>query len=193
MRGENRQKVLDFIRHSHPGAVSSADIMRRTGVSQPQVYQIARALMDSGLVRGARKGRSWRYTWNKPAAGTSPPAAGRGAEAFAQRAREHLGRLAGGEVKLRKAGPSAFLLSAEDCAGYALHFTAPEGGRMPVARLAFINGHLWLLEKSAAERLFLILGGDETTAEEWAREFAPLCLEVEVLYLGSGGVARALT
>ena len=194
MRGENRQKVLEFIRASHPGSVTTADIVRRTGVSQPQVYQITRALMESGLVRAARDGRRWRYSWNAPRPGAQGAQAAQGdpAEAHARRAAVRMGALFGAEVAALRHGPGVFVLSGDGVAGFALHFAAPQG-RVPPTRLAVINGHLWLLERSEAERLCLVLGGDEETARAWAQEHAALCLDVDVFFLPEGGEPEALT
>ncbi len=197
MRGENRQKVLEFIRASHPGSVSTADIVRRTGVSQPQVYQITRELMDRGLVRAARDGRKWRYSWNapRPKAQAGPAAQGARdpAEAHARRAAQCMGEMFGTTVEAQRHGPGAFVLSGEGMAGFALHFGEPPRGDVPAARLAVINGHLWLLERSEAERLCLVLGGDEKTARAWARDFAALCLDVDVFFLPEEGEPQALT
>ncbi len=192
MRGDNRQKVLDFIRISHPKSVTSADIVRRTGVSQPQVYQIAKALMESGLVRAARKGRAWHYTWNKPSDPPSRQPQAHPARAVARAAQAHFAARFGMPLQIREQSPSIVFLGGEDCAGFALHFT-PLQGKPPPSRLAIINGHLWLLEKSDMDNLFLALGGDEDTIDAWAGDFASLCLDVEVVRVTDEGAIIPLT
>ncbi len=190
MGGGNRARVLEFIRLKHPAGVTTSEIVRRTGVSQPQVYQIMRALMESRMVRAARDGRAWRYTYNAAAA---RPAGGAvsGVEDFAETVRNLLAAELGADVRIAPQAEAAnvFLLSAPeaDAAATAIHFSAPPEGRIPPARLAFINGHLWLLEKTEAERLLLILGGDGKTARAWAERFAPLCLDVEVRHMEPEG------
>ncbi len=193
MRGDNRQKVLDFIRISHPKSVTSADIVRRTGVSQPQVYQIAKALMESGLVRAARKGRVWHYTWNKPCETASRQSPAHLAKAVAQAAQAHFAARYGTPLQAREHSPSVVLLSGENCAGFALYFTPLQGKPVPQARPAIINGHLWLLEKSEMDNLFAALGGDAATIDTWAENFASLCLDVEVVRVTDEGEIIPLT
>ncbi len=193
MRGDNRQKVLDFIRISHPKSVNSADIVRRTGVSQPQVYQITRSLMKSGLVRAARNGRAWYYTWNAPAASPMPAPGQTTAHAFANLARDHFSRVLNEDLNISEQSPAVFLLSGETSAGFALHFTPAQNGRVPPARPMLINGYLWLLEKGEMERIFIALGGDEATARTWAENYAALCLDAMAIYVSACGKVRALT
>jgi len=206
MRGENRKKVLEFIRLKYPAAVTSAQIARRTGVSQPQIYQITRSLMEGGMVRGARKGRAWTFTWNKEArpatraggnGGGAPEPAGNALARFAAGACAQLEAREGAAFSATPARGAAnvFVLASDDAgaAGFALHFTAPPNGRVPYARLAFINGHLWLLERMEAERLVLVLGGDEPSARVWAEDFSGLCVDVEVFFLDGDGALTPLT
>jgi len=199
MRGENRKKILEFIRLKHPAAVTSAEIARRTGVSQPQIYQITKDLMQRKMVRGARDGRVWKYTWNgtgaQPGAAANDAGAPGGLEQFGRRASAALEELEGAQftAQPQEGAANVLALSGAEAAALALYFTAAPGERVPYARLAFINGHVWLLERMEADNLYLILGGDEATARAWAEQFAPLCADVSVLWLSSSGGFEQLT
>ncbi len=193
MRGENRKKVIEFIKASHPRAVTSADISNRTGVSQAQVYQIARGLLESGLIRAARDGRSWRYTWNIDGNARTHamprPMAGKAAD-FAARARDIFSQLFDEPLEERApgGGQHSFALVSADggFTGDVLYFPPSAGGTPPPARLEMICGRLWLLEKCAPDVAFLVLGGDETTAAIWRQAYAALCDDVDVYYLDDG-------
>ncbi len=201
-RGENRRKVMEFIKACAPRGVSSADIARRTGISQASAYQIARTLMEEGFVRAARDGRVWRFSWN--ANGRTVPGTGSGGAApvpeadegdFPARVRqaveEHYG------CSFDMAAPDelspAWRLVGDDGAtlGYALHLAPLADGRVPAGRLALLSGLVWLLEKSEAETPFLVIGGDSATADAWQARHGPYCDEAEVFFLaGEGGLSR---
>ena len=201
-RGENRRKVMEFIKACAPRGVSSADIARRTGISQASAYQIARTLMEEGFVRAARDGRVWRFSWN--ANGRTVPGTGSGSAApvpeadegdFPARVRqaveEHYG------CSFDMAAPDelspAWRLVGDDGAtlGYALHLAPLADGRVPAGRLALLSGLVWLLEKSEAETPFLVIGGDSATADAWQARHGPYCDEAEVFFLaGEGGLSR---
>ncbi len=201
-RGENRRKVMEFIKACAPRGVSSADIARRTGISQASAYQIARTLMEEGFVRAARDGRVWRFSWN--ANGRTVPGTGSGDTApvpeadegdFPARVRqaveEHYG------CSFDMAAPDelspAWRLVGDDGAtlGYALHLAPLADGRVPAGRLALLSGLVWLLEKSEAETPFLVIGGDSATADAWRARHGPYCDEAEVFFLaGEGGLSR---
>ncbi len=199
-RGENRRKVMEFIKACAPRGVSSADIARRTGISQASAYQIARALMEEGFVRAARDGRVWRFSWN--ANGRMVPGAGSGRAAPAptpetgegdfparvrQAVEEHYG------CSFDMAAPDdlspAWRLVGDDGAilGQALHLAPLADGRVPAGRLTLLSGLVWLLEKSEAERPFMVIGGDSATADAWRAHHGSCCDEVEVFYLDDGG------
>ncbi len=203
MRGENRRKVMEFIKACAPRGVSSSDIARRTGVSQANAYQIARTLMEEGFVRAARDGRVWRFSWN--AGGRAAPKTASGGDAISPRD--------GGETDFRGcvktaveehygcafdlAGPDelapAWRLMGDDGEklGYAIHMSSPADGRVPAGRLALLSGLVWLLEKSEAETPFMVIGGDERTARAWRTHHGPYCDEAEVFFLdGEGGLSR---
>ncbi len=200
-RGENRRKVMEFIKACAPRGVSSADIARRTGVSQAGAYQIARTLMEEGFVRAARDGRVWRFSWNangrvvRDGAHAPAPAQGTEENDFPARVRQAVGRHYGCVFDL--AAPDAlspaWRLVGDDggTLGYALHLSPLAEGRVPAGRLALLSGLVWLLEKSEAETPFVVIGGDPATADAWRTHHAPCCDEVEVFFLdGEGGLSR---
>ncbi len=202
-RGENRRKVMEFIKACAPRGVSSADISRRTGISQAGAYQIARALMEEGFVRAARDGRVWRFSWNANGRITAAAEATRHAtlaerqdnDDFSARARQaavdHYG------CSFDMAAPDdlspAWRLIGDDDAtlGYAMHITPLKEGRVPAGRLALISGLVWLLEKSEAETPFVIIGGDAATASAWRKHHGPYCDEVDVFFMDeTNGLSR---
>ncbi len=201
-RGQNRQKVMEFIKACAPRGVSSADIARRTGISQASAYQIARALMEEGFVRAARDGRVWRFSWN--ANGRVLPGADRSSASrqdvddgnfpahVRQVAEEHYG------CSFDMAAPDelapAWRLAGDDDAtlGYAVHLAPLADGRVPAGRLALLSGLVWLLEKSEAETPFLIIGGDSATARAWQTHHGPYCDEADVFLLEPDGTLSKL-
>ncbi len=192
-RGENRRKVMEFIKACAPRGVSSADIARRTGISQASAYQIARTLMEEGFVRAARDGRVWRFSWNvngrtvPGTAGNPGIARSAGEEDFPVRAREavetHYG-CAFDTVAPDELSPAWRLVGDDgETLGYALHTTPLADGRVPAGRLVLLSGLVWLLEKSEAETPFVVIGGDPATANAWRMHHGPYCDEVEVFFL----------
>ena len=201
-KGENRRKVMEFIKACAPRGVSSADIARRTGISQASAYQIAKALMEEGFVRAARDGRVWRFSWNAngrtvPGAGSggAVPVPDRGEREFPVRIRRAAEEYYGCSCDI--AAPDelspAWRLVGDDGAtlGQALHLAPLADGRVPAGRLALLSGLVWLLEKSEAETPFMVIGGDSATADAWRAHHGPYCDEVEVFFLdGEGELSR---
>ncbi len=196
-RGENRRKVMEFIKACAPRGVSSADIARRTGISQASAYQIARTLMEEGFVRAARDGRVWRFSWNvngrmtPGTAGNPGIARSAGEEDFPVRARRavetHYGCTF--DMAVPDELSPAWRLVGDDggTLGYALHAAPLADGRVPAGRLVLLSGLVWLLEKSEAETPFVVIGGDPATANAWQKHHGPYCDEVEVFFLGGEG------
>ena len=201
-RGENRRKVMQFIKACAPRGVSSADIARRTDISQASAYQIARTLMEEGFVRAARDGRVWRFSWNTnsravPRAGGSPaPIQDADEGDFPARVRQAIEECYGCSFDI--AAPDelspAWRLMGDDggTLGYALHLSPLVDGRVPAGRLALLSGLIWLLEKSEAETPFLIIGGDSATAQAWQTHHGPYCDEANVFFLEVDGTLSTL-
>lgn len=67
----------------------------------------------------------------------------------------------------------------ESIVGDAKYFTLVRGRSLPPAKFSIIAEHVWLLEKTAASRKFLVFGNDRRVPEEWLRRYGPLAKAVE--------------
>ena len=110
-----------------------------------------------------------------------------GFEAAAKRVMDlHFGTLL---AKGKASGvPKTFDLVSADgsIVGDAKYFTMVRGRFLPPAKFSVIAEHVWLLEKTAASRKFLVFGNDRRVPEEWLRRYIHLAKSVEFYFLDVG-------
>jgi hypothetical protein len=76
--------------------------------------------------------------------------------------------------------------------GDAKYLTLVQGVKNPPAKMMEIAGHVWLLEKTAAKRQFLIFGNQREVPELWLRKYGILARGVEFYFLDEGGSVERL-
>jgi protein gp37 len=172
-----------------------------------QVFVITRDLMVRGLIRGARSGKEWRFSATTQAqsnrvqarSGTDLPEASTAVvspadfEKLAQRAMEALfgTPLAGSRVDgIRKIFD--FVSHDHRIVGDAKYFAMVQGERLPSAKFSIIAEHVWLLEKTSAERRFLVFGNDRRVPIEWLERYGHLVRSVEFYFLDAAGRLQRL-
>lgn len=81
--------------------------------------------------------------------------------------------------------PKLFDLVSQDqkIVGDAKYFTMIRGVAIPPAKFATIAEYVWLLEKTNAERKFLVFGKDRQVPEKWLKRYGHLAENVEFYFL----------
>ena len=201
----NRERILFYLLSIAPDAATNSQIRKATGIlSHQQVYLLTQELMRAGLIRGERRGREW-FFWTdeiRVAQGISPMRSSRGrprAEAvghLSPRAFEDMARsvmslhfgvpLTPGQVP---GVPKEFDMVSPDgrIVGDAKYFTLVRGEHIPPAKFSVIAEHVWLLEKTDAEVLFLVFGNDRRVPSMWLERYGHLASNVTFYFLGDDG------
>ena len=160
--------------------------------------------MKAGHIKGRRAGREWHFSAENQQAtkpiqqhlkmgretraatsGTLSPAA---FEGLCQKVMSK--RL---EVVLRPARVEGVrkefdLVSADETiVGDAKYYTAVNGTDLPPAKLATIAEYVWLLEKTRAEKTFLVFGNDRRVPEWWLERYGKLLEDVQFYFLTDDG------
>ena len=201
----SREDVLGFLNKISPEMASNADIVSHTGIKRhQQVFQITQSLMKDGRINGRRDGHEWYFSAEKrqtanPAqrhlkrdrevhsatSGTLSPTA---FEGLCQKVMSK--RL---DVVLRPAIVEGVrkqfdLVSADETiVGDAKYYTAVNGTSLPPAKFATIAEYVWLLEKTKAEKRFLIFGNDRRVTEWWLDRYGNLLRGVQFFFLSDDG------
>lgn len=204
----HREQVLGFLNKVAPREASNADIVSHTHIKpHQQVFQITKRLMNEGLINGRRVGKEWLFTAGpdtpeapekKPAKSATQQAATGGrlsASAFEELARQVMSQEFDTELTPGRVNGvhKQFDLISEDqkIIGDAKYYTAVNGTRLPPAKFATIAEYLWLLEKTTAERRFLIFGNDRRVPEWWLERYGNLA-SVAFYYLSDDGALEKL-
>lgn len=206
----NRDRVLQFLQSICPRDATNADIVSRTGIRpHAQVFQITRNLYQLGLISGSQGDGEWRF-WAKaivkPAAQSSSnpiePALPNSnianpARIFEGRACRLMSQYFGLPLAPAKVTgvPKAFdLVSPEKTiVGDAKFYTLVNDFSLPPAKFSVITEYVWLLEKTHAERKFLVFGNERRVPEEWLRRFGKLAHEIEFYFIGAPDVVERLS
>jgi hypothetical protein len=61
------------------------------------------------------------------------------------------------------------------------------GQRLPPAKFMEIAGHVWLLERTTAQRQFLVFGNQRAVSEWWLKKYGGLVHSVEFYFLIEDG------
>src|SRR5690606_38896762 len=76
------------------------------------------------------------------------------------------------------------LVSADhQIVGDAKFYTLVQGERLPPAKFSVIAEHVWLLEKTGAQRKFLVFGNDKRVPLAWLDRYGPLAADVGFYFL----------
>ena len=196
--------VLDYLWSISPGGATNGQVARQLGIDSHQtVYMVTRDLLRRGLVRAARKDRTWVFYAGEgqtmPSAAqardlTPGPTFALGAlaasafEALARRAlSDHYGAaLSPGSVPgVRK--QFDFVSPDRQVVGDAKYYTRVGGIGLPPAKFSIIAEHVWLLEKTRARTKFLVFGNDRKVPTQWLGRYGNLAIGVAFYFLSDEG------
>jgi len=76
--------------------------------------------------------------------------------------------------------------------GDAKNLSLVRGTELPPAKFMEIAGHVWLLEKTGASRVFLVFGNQREVPERWLAKYGDIIGRVEFYFLASGGALDRL-
>ena len=117
-------------------------------------------------------------------------------KAFEGLAREHVGAHLGVRLTAQRLPeyPKCFdLVSADGIyVGDAKYLTLVRGVKLPRAKFMEIAGHVWLLERTPAQRRFLVFANQRRVAEWWLEKYGQLVETVEFYFLSDDGVLEHL-
>ena len=198
----NIERVLDYLWSMGPDGATNARIREATGI-QPhqQVYMITNELVRRGKIRSLRAGREWVFHIGETPEEilSSPGQAHPGttlpkltAAQFEDLARQAFSQRFG--VPLEEAQvpgvPKLFDMVSLDgsIVGDAKYFAMVGGQRLPPAKFSIIAEHVWLLEKSQAQRKFLVFGNVIEVPNRWLARYGHLRGDVVFYFMADDGV-----
>jgi len=76
--------------------------------------------------------------------------------------------------------------------GDAKFLTLVQGKKLPPAKFMEIAGHVWLLERVAAQRRFLVFGNQRQVPQWWLEKYGALVQTVEFYFLHPNGKLERL-
>jgi len=207
----HREEVLRFLEKIAPKSASNADIASHTRIKpHAQVFQITRLLMDQGMIDGRRAGHEWVFSARNGAVNTTTPAKRRATDTKTVTTENPIGPVAFEalcqkvmseefRIDLRpgqvEGVPKRFDLLSEDgrIVGDAKYYTAVNGTSLPPAKFATIAEYVWLLEKTKAEKQFLVFGNDRRVPEWWLDRYGHMLESVTFYFLSDAGRLHELT
>lgn len=77
--------------------------------------------------------------------------------------------------------------------GDAKFLTLVHGKGLPPAKFMEIAGHVWLLERTPANRRFLVFGNQRRVAEWWLEKYGRIARSVEFYFLSENGAIELLS
>ena len=75
----------------------------------------------------------------------------------------------------------------ETIVGDAKYYTMVQGKYLPPAKFSVIAEHVWLLDKTDAQRKFLVFGNDRRVPIEWLKRYGQLASAVDFFFLTDKG------
>ena len=115
---------------------------------------------------------------------------------FQNLAREHMERHFGQPLAERElpAVPKRFDMVSSDGAivGDAKYLSLVGGKRTPRAKFMEIAAHIWLLEKTSAQRIFLVFGNQREVVVAWLKKYGRIAGRVELYFLSEAGALDRL-
>ncbi len=90
--------------------------------------------------------------------------------------------------------PKKFDMVSSDGAivGDAKYLSLVGGVRTPSAKFMEIAGHVWLLDKTGAKRIFLVLGNQREVAASWLKKYGSIAGRIELYFLTADGTLERL-
>ena len=204
----HREEVLGFLSKIAPRAASNADIVSHTQIKpHQQVFQITKRLMDEGVINGRRVGKEWHFSGGEApttASGMRPTIKSEHKQwtgqkltpsEFEQLCCEVMSKEFGAELSTGKVEGvhKQFDLVSDDrnFVGDAKYYTAVRGSSLPPAKFATIAEYVWLLEKTRADKQFLVFGNDRRVPEWWLDRYGILT-DVMFFFLSDDGKLERL-
>ena len=204
-------RILRYLHSIAPDHATTGEIRDQAKVpSHQQVYMATQSMLRDGRIQGWRNGSEWEF-WIDNDAGhdtTQPPTQ------IQTRSRQTMPTHVKSESQ-PDTGPAQFehlaqqvmsqhygthlhkgYLSGVDklfdmvssdgqIVGDAKYYTLIGGERIPPAKFSVIAEYVWLMEKTAASRRFLVFGNDIRVPQEWLARYGNLVNNVEFYFLGA--------
>lgn len=183
-----KERILDYLWSVAPGGATNGQIARALGInSQQTVYMTTQELAGRRLIHAVKEGATWVFYAldAHPVHDTS--------EALARRAlgEHYRTTLAPGTLPgIRKRFD--FVSPDQHIVGDAKYYTLVGGERLPAAKFSTIAEHVWLLEKTAAPKQFLVFGNDREVPLRWLDRYGELVSGVKFYFLDDDGQLEVL-
>ncbi len=211
----NTKKILAFLAAQAPKRVTNSEIKAHVVVRpHQQVFQITQRLMNSGQIRGARRGGEWEFWVEGKLANEAPTVPSSVKKDYEPTEKRidtniiltptHFEKYAG-EVMSQRLGkplrpgkldgvPKQFDLVSDDrsIVGDAKYYTMVAGERIPPAKFSVIAEYVWILEKTRARQKFLVFGHDDRVPKEWLIRYGQLVESVDFYFLSESGELTVL-
>jgi len=200
----NKDKLLNYLRFIAPDRATNADLRQQTGIqSHQQVYMLTQELKRERQIHGIQQGKDW-YFWCDANPTVLPEwrAAREPQDLIEEGDATTLVQfeVLAGRVLSRHFGvilqpgqvpgvPKRFDLVSPDGAivGDAKYYTLVRGVNLPPAKFSIIAEHVWLLEKTQADRRFLVFGNDAHVPRLWLERYGHLAAGVTFFFLHDDG------
>jgi hypothetical protein len=86
-----------------------------------------------------------------------------------------------------------YISSDQRIVGDAKFYSLVKGANIPPAKFSIIAEHVWLLERTGAERPFLVFGNDRRVPELWLKRYGHLVGKVTFFFLDRQGELEVLS
>lgn len=83
-----------------------------------------------------------------------------------------------------------FVSKDEKTIGDAKYLQMLQGGKNPPGKLDMISAHVWLLEKTNAERKFLVFGNQKDVIVSWLKKYGKLNSSVDIFFLDDNSLQK---
>ena len=193
---DNKTLILQALQEISPNWASNAQLKTRSGLTHQGIFSITRNLADAGLVTREQRGHEWFFRIPtdvgsveraQPAPAVETPTSITSGYVFESVARHKLQvyfgcALAKGKVE---SVPKIFDFLSEDesIVGDAKFFDLVRGKANPPAKFSIIAEHVWLLEKTNAQCMFLVFGKNRDVPSLWLKRYRHLVEQVTFLFL----------
>lgn len=204
---KNEAQVLDFVKSAGANCVSDSDICAATGIKQrKQVSQITRKLLDSGKISGKFEKGQWQFAASVFQRSPKSSSALENAAAllddipvprkFLRCAIETMSEIYGTPLRALLMAPvdRCFDLVSSDkkICGEVNYFALVRGLGSPIAKLALIGEQMWLLERTAAKKKFLLFGNDPKMPALWLQRYGHIQRSIDFFFMSDSGVLERI-
>jgi hypothetical protein len=203
----NETKILEFINKHGRRGITNTYIRQGTKIEpHQQVFAITRMLKDKGKIRAVRRGKEWTFYPNRKDQKEikeeySPTIVRKTTSELNYRQFEEISRIKFSHYfnkslmhgSLEGVKKEFDLVSIDKkIVGDAKFYTMVRGKALPPAKFSVIAEHVWLLEKTQADKKFLVFGNDRRVPELWLQIYGNLNHEVEFYFLSDDGKIEKL-